>query len=154
METISDKPKRKRNPTYWKSIRVGLNQSDHKKLERYATLRKITKATTLRQLVRKFAEFEFTEDMVKKVNAVFELIYGFSHQDLNLKSSQRKYTDYRHAHRYWLKVYTKLTLREIGEISNNADYSTVKHSISEYPKIYNQFSHLRDNHDKFKQLMA
>jgi len=147
------KKKRIRKPSFWKSVRVGLSPTDLNKLERYATDHKIAKPTALRQLIRTFADFDHSEDMVLKVNTVFELVYGFSHLTLNIKSSERKYTDYRHAHRYWLKSYTKLTLKEIGLMSNFTDYSNVLHSLNEYPKICKQLPHLRDNHELFRTLM-
>lgn len=154
METISDKPKKRiRKPNFWKSYRIGLNQTDAAKLEKYANDRHMSVSSAVRQMIKKFTDID-SGDIVAKVNTTFELVYGVSIESLNKKTRKREFVDFRHAHRYWLMTSAKLRDSQVGELSNGCDRTTVLHSVATYESIYKQVPYLRDNHDKFKQLMA
>lgn len=106
-----------------------------------------------------FAGLKFTKGVsntqtVKKINDVFKQVYGVKPEDLNIKSRKRHFSDLRHAYRFWLSTYTSLSQSLIGDLSNNAHHTTIISSIRKYQYICRQTPYLRDNHDKFKQLMA
>ena len=112
-----------------------------------------------------FAGLKFTKGVsntqtVKKINDVFRRVYGVEIDSLFALNKNGKITreqpikDYRHAYRYWLAAYTSLSLKTIGKHSGGCDHSTICHSKSEYIRLKKQLPFLRDNHDRFKQLMA
>ncbi len=112
-----------------------------------------------------FAGMKFTKDVhseqtLRKINDIFKNVYGVELESLFLKNDKGKMSrfkpiaDYRHAYRYWLSMYTDFSLKTIGRRTGGADHSTVIHSREVYRDIYDQVAYLRDNHDKFKQLMA
>jgi len=147
------KKKRIRKPSFWKSYRIGLNEQDSAKLEKYAKDRHMSVSSAVRQMIKKFTDID-TGDLVAKVNTTFELVYGINPSTLNQKSRKREFVDFRHAHRYWLMTSAKLRDSQVGELSNGCDRTTVIHSVATYEQIYKQVPYLRDNHDRFKQLMA
>jgi len=148
------KKKRIRKANFWRSVRVGLSESDYTKLSNYAKARNMSEPSALRQMIRAAGEAVNQDELVVKVNSIFEMVYGISHKDLNEKTRKRDYTDYRHAHRYWLMLYTKLSDKKVGQISNGCDRTTVLHSVTKYEEIYKQVPYLRDNHKRFIELMA
>jgi len=112
-----------------------------------------------------FAGLKFTKDIsntqtVKKINDVFRRVYGVEIDSLFALNKNGKITreqpikDYRHAYRYWVASYTSFSLKTIGKYSGGCDHSTICHSKSEYLRLQKQLPHLRNNHDKFKELMA
>jgi len=147
------KKKRIRKPSFWKSYRIGLNETDSAKLEQFAKDRHMKVSSAVRQMIKQFTAIE-SGDLIQKVKTTFELVYGINPENLNVKHKGGEVIYYRHAYRNWLKHYTKLSLKEIGKMSNNVHYSTVIHSNATYDTIYKQIPVLRDNHDKFKELMA
>lgn len=112
-----------------------------------------------------FAGMKFTKDahsvqIARKINDLFKQVYGVDPDILWEKNSKGKISrvqpikDYRHAYRYWMAMYTDFSLKQIGIKTGGCDHSTVIHSREVYRDIYDQVAYLRDNHDKFKQLMA
>lgn len=94
------------------------------------------------------------QQAANKVNDVFRTVYGVEPTELNIKSRKRDIVYKRHAHRYWLCMYTNLSLREIGIISNNCDHSSVISSREAYRVLYYQDAYLKERHYKFIELMA
>ena len=112
-----------------------------------------------------FAGLKFTKDthsvqIARKINDLFKQVYGIDPDVLWEKNSKGKISrvqpikDYRHAYRYWMAMYTDFSLKQIGIKTGGCDHSTVINSREAYRDTYSQLSFLRDNHDKFKQLMA